>query len=133
MKVIYKKKTAELIYKVTPSLPYHIAEISYDIPDSALAAFFFAKLNKTLVKKGDIYNAYTFDDERDRINNLLRDQGYFYFNRNYVQFIVDSAFNKHEMTVVLRINNVQEGTIDSTGEYNVKDHRIGSQGPGIGR
>ena len=38
------------------------------------------------------YNAYFFDDERDRITDNLRDLGYYYFNRNYIQFIVDSSF-----------------------------------------
>lgn len=119
----YRKKSVDLLYSVTPSKPYHISQISYDVQDSVLRTFFNKKLHKTLVKEGDIYNAYTFDDERDRITKLLRDEGYYYFNRNFIQFIVDSAFNKHEMTIVLKINNVKENTKDEEGEFMERDHR----------
>ena len=107
--IIHKKKV-KLHFEIIPALPYRISKISYEISDTLVRKYVFSQLDKSLVKKGDIYNAYTFDDERDRITSQLRDVGYYYFNRNYIQYVVDSSFNDHQMAVVLKINNIK--TVD---------------------
>lgn len=115
-------KIVNVHYQIVPATPYRISELSYDIPDTILSGFVFSKLDKSLIKEGDIYNAYTFDDERDRITAQLRDVGYYYFNRNYIQYVIDSSFNDHKMTVVLKINNVK--TVDAANPtmHTDKDH-----------
>ena len=115
-------RKADIQFTIIPAEPYHISEISYDIPDTTLAAFFYKNLKKTLIEVGDIYNAYTFDDERDRITQNMRDVGYYFFNRNYIQFIVDSTFNDHKLSVVLKVNNVKEQINGATGEFIEKPH-----------
>jgi outer membrane protein assembly factor BamA len=102
------KKQVDLIYHVKPAQPYLIRKISYDIADTVLKRFFLRSNKKSLIKVGDIYNAYTFDNERDRITNSLRNSGYYYFNRNYIQFVVDSSFLNHELELILKINNIKK-------------------------
>jgi len=101
-----KNKKAHLIYTINMAKPYIISSITYDIPDTALRRYFNRTLKKTLVKEGDKYNAYVMDDERDRITENFRNVGYYFFNRNYIQYVVDSAFKNHTMKVVMRITNV---------------------------
>jgi len=121
--VEFRKRTARLFYTVIPAQPYHISNITYDIPDSLVRDFFNKNLNATLIKDGDIYNAYTFDDERDRITKDLRDAGYYYFNRNYIQFTVDSSFSNHTLTVVLKINDVQKPIPGEPGKFTEQNHK----------
>ncbi len=121
--VTFGKKTAELVYTVKPAEPYRIKKITYEIPDTLVRSFFNSELKKTLVREGHIYNAYTLDNERDRITDLLRDNGYYYFNRNYVQFIIDSSFQSHSMNVELKINNVKTTAKDGQGESQTRNHR----------
>lgn len=121
--ITYGKKQLDLLFTVKPAPPYRIREITYDITDTALKHFFDKNLNKSLIKKGDIYNAYTFDNERDRITSNLRNVGYYYFNRNYIQFIVDSSMHQHELTVVLKINNVKSQVSDNPGQFYENFHR----------
>jgi outer membrane protein assembly factor BamA len=119
---VFGDKTVKLYYNIIPATPYRISEITYEIPDTLLKAFVFEGLDKALIKEGDIYNAYTFDDERDRITAQLRDVGYYYFNRNYIQYIVDSSFNDHKMTIVLKINNVKTIEAADPKEQIEKNH-----------
>ena len=118
----FGNKTVKLHYLVIPAIPYRISKLTYEIPDSLLKKFVFSKLEKSLIKEGDIYNAYTFDDERDRITDELRDVGYYYFNRNYIQYIVDSSFNDHKMTIVLKINNVKTFESSDRKEFAENNH-----------
>ena len=118
-----KKRSVKLIYTVNPAKPYYISSITYDVPDTVLRRFFNQSLKESLVKEGDIYNAFTFDDERDRITRHLRDVGYYFFNRNYIQFIVDSAHNNHTLDVVLKINNIVENAKADDGMADEQMHR----------
>jgi hypothetical protein len=110
-KVTYKverdDKVANLHYKVYPDPPYFITNIDYSIADTILATYFYESINKSLIEVGDIYNAFTLDDERDRITKFLRNHGYYYFNRNYIQYEVDSNNQNRTMQVTLKINNVK--------------------------
>lgn len=115
-------KVANVKFIIKPSEPYRVSEISYDIPDSLVKSFFNQNISQTLIKKSDIYNAYTFDDERDRITDDLRNTGYYYFNRNYIQFIVDSNHLSHSMNVNLVINNVKKQDNNSPGEFTEENH-----------
>jgi len=118
----FGNKIVKLHYEITPATPYRISKITYEIPDSLLKSFVFNELDKSLLKTGDIYNAYTFDDERDRITAELRDVGYYYFNRNYIQYVVDSSFNAHKMTVVIKINNIKTVNASDPEEHSEKNH-----------
>lgn len=104
--VNFENKKANISFTVHPAPPYFIKGLNYEVQDSVLATYFNKCLDKTLLHEGDIYNAYTFDDERDRITSYLRNEGYYYFNRNYIQYLVDSNFREHSMSVTLKINNI---------------------------
>ena len=94
-----KKKWADVIYKVEPASPYRYDTVKFVVEDSTLVPFLKNQEKTSLLKKGDIYNAYTMDDERDRITAYLRNKGYYYFNRSYIQFLVDTNFRQHAASV----------------------------------
>jgi outer membrane protein assembly factor BamA len=121
--VSHVDKLSNVTFKIKPTTPYRIKKITYDIRDTVLAGYFNRKTDKTLIKEGDIYNAYTFDDERDRITADLRNVGYFYFTRNYIQFIVDSSFTDHSMTVELKINNLRKQAPGAPDDYVEVPHK----------
>jgi outer membrane protein assembly factor BamA len=121
--VEFGKKVADVTFTVETVEPYRIKKISYDISDTVVAGFFWENIKKTLLREGDIYNAFTMDDERDRITDDLRNTGYYYFNRNYIQFIVDSSFNNRTMEVVLKINNVKKKISGTADEFVEVPHK----------
>lgn len=121
-KVEYGDKTADVSYMIHPAAPYYITQIDYEIPDTTLARFFYESIDKTLIKEGDIYNAFVMDDERDRITQYLRNNGYYYFNRNYIQYVVDSNQNNHSMMVNLKINNLKIPGKNNESDLSTKPH-----------
>ena len=124
-KVNYEIKSKDindrLTFLVNLSTPYRISNINYDIKDSLVKSYVFKNISKTLIKKGDIYNAYTMDDERDRITIDLRNSGYYKFTRNFIQFVVDSNRNNHSMDITLKLNNIREST-NKLGEFTERNH-----------
>jgi outer membrane protein assembly factor BamA len=121
--VSYRKKTAKVHFHIKPAKPYRIKSIKYDIPDTTIRRLVFKNIDKSLIKSGDIYNAYTFDDERDRLAEQLRNQGYYFFNRNYIQFVIDSNFNDKKMQVTVLLNNIKKPDPLSPGDFNQENHK----------
>jgi len=105
--VKFTNKMAKVMFVITPSAPFKIESIQYDIADTQVKRLVFNDLKKSLIQIGQNYNAYTFDDERDRITNNLRNNGYYFFNRNYIQFVVDTVSLNHRMGVTLVLNNMK--------------------------
>ncbi len=117
-----KKKLANVNYQVFPAKPYHYDSIRFVLEDTTLRPFLKDQLKKCLLHKGDIYNAYTMDDERDRITQLLRNQGYYYFNRNYIQFLVDTNFQRHVANVRIDIKQREVANENHPGKMKYLPH-----------
>lgn len=98
-------KIAKLTYQIEVPKPYRISEILYSIPDSTIHAFIGEIQSATLLKAGDVYNAYTIDNERDRITNYLKNNGYYYFTKDYIHFEADSNTTQHSIRLNMMVEN----------------------------
>ncbi len=100
-----RKKKIHILYEVKVNEPYHIKTINYQIEDSSLKQALLSKGEKSLLEAGMQYDAYLLDDERERITEILRNTGYYYFNKEFIRYDVDSTLGNKEMEVRLIISN----------------------------
>lgn len=100
-----KNNKLNITYHLEPSYPYYIRKYSHRLTDSLLANN-IRRLSKTsLIKEGNIYNAFIIDDERDRIADSLKNVGYFNFNKEYIYFEIDSSLNTQKLDITLVIKD----------------------------
>jgi len=104
IRYIIKGKKVIVEYIVKPKKPYIINHFEWVSVDTAILKKIAAISNKSLIKKGETYNSYFLDDERDRITDHLRSNGYYRFNKNYISYTVDSAFNNQSLSIIGEIN-----------------------------
>lgn len=119
-----KKVTVEYIIK--PHKPYTINHFEWVSVDTTILNQIEQISEKSLIKKGEVYNSYFLDDERDRITEHLRSNGYYRFNKNYINYSVDSAFNNQSLSIIAEINLPSNIKNDSTKAqehqlYSVRD------------
>ncbi len=88
--IITKRKKTTVLYKVTLGKQFTIDSISYKIADTALAANYFADTSKSLISKGDILSENLLEKESQRAQDLLRNEGYYNFSKNYFFFTADT-------------------------------------------
>lgn len=101
-----KDKKMKVHYEIHPSRPYIIDNVSYKISDTVLGSY-VDEIKSTLpIQKGVIYNAFKFDDERDVITEHLKNNGYYYFTKDYIFMEVDTNFAEYKADVCININNV---------------------------
>ena len=96
------KKRVSVKYFIQPGPHYYYDSIAYDVADSMVGKIIDQNKSDKLVKKGDTFDQDKLNKERERIDLLLKDHGYFDFSRQYVDFDIDTAY-KPGYKVALRV------------------------------
>jgi len=89
--IVEKKHTAKIIYTSYIHKPYIVKNLVYAISDDSISKLIIRDKANTLIKSGDEYSLETLKNERERIDALLKTQGYFYFNPDYLIFKADTT------------------------------------------
>lgn len=123
---ITKDKKVTVEYIVKPQKPYTINHFEMISADTAILKKIASISEESLIKEGEAYNSYFIDDERDRITEHLRSNGYYRFNKNYISYSVDSAFTNQSLSIIGEINIPANIKKDSTKtqehqRYSVRD------------
>jgi outer membrane protein assembly factor BamA len=120
----FKKKKAKVTYYIKSGNAYTIRNIHYDTKDTGFIQLMNFCGKTSLLKTGERYNEETFEKERERITTEFKDRGYYFFNRNYITFQIDSSLGTNQVDVFLYINRINENTDPSlTGGATIKDHQ----------
>jgi outer membrane translocation and assembly module TamA len=88
-----KDNTAQVNYTVRPGQQYTIQEIHFPDRDTLIDVAIRRTQPASLLKVGDPYDLDVFTNERTRIDQALKNEGYYYFNPTYLLFQVDSTLN----------------------------------------
>lgn len=89
-KVDTRNRKTDVTYEVTTGKNFVIKKINYDIPDTALRQIVREGEKFSLLKVNEPYKAENLNGERERLTRLIRDAGYFKFNRDLITFTVDT-------------------------------------------
>jgi outer membrane protein assembly factor BamA len=125
--ITYSKKKAKAYYFVSCRDPYSIRHISKSIRDDTIAAIVEQLEENSLIKSGDNFNSYTLNDERTRITDYLKNNGYYFFTKDFIRFEVDSNLKNHQMDLIMVIDNnrrISPDNPDSIIEYDHQKYKI---------
>jgi outer membrane protein insertion porin family len=102
-KVPEKKRKAWIEYIVAAHEPYKIDSIVW--PDGAddLTCEIRNQSSKSKLKEGMVYELDRLEEERSRINEGLKETGYFYFDPDYILFTADTNNSKKSVTLSITI------------------------------
>lgn len=98
-----KKNKAKVIYSIQTNKAYKIGSVKYSVEDSLLRNLIFADTSKSVIRIGKKFDLDLFQEERKRIENYLKDKGYFNFNKEYIYFKADSSNKNHIIDVNVNI------------------------------
>jgi outer membrane protein insertion porin family len=104
-KIVEKQHTAKVIYTSQIQVPYTIKKIIYAISDDSLKRIILTEKKKSLIKAGDDYNLEKLRSERIRMDALLKNKGYFYFNPDFLLFKADTSIRNNEVTLRLTLKD----------------------------
>src|SRR5690606_38317660 len=93
-------KKITVTYEITEKEPYLIDSILFTSSDPSIKELYFANQPDILIKKGQIYDQTILTSERERIDNLLKNNGFYDFSRQYVEFNVDTTITDEKKVAV---------------------------------
>ncbi len=118
-----KKRTAVAEYKAYVKPRYYIDTVVYAVDDT------IKQFNKdflltqkagrgSLLREGDPYRLDVIEGERSRVDRLLKEKGYYYFNPDYLIAEVDSTEESHAVNIFLKVK-------PTTSQLALKQYYIG--------
>lgn len=100
------EKMANIQWTATVGKPYRIRKIEYTLNDSLpIHSAINATQPESLLKTGDPFDLETMTAERTRIDQKLKEEGYYYFSPDFLIFSVDTLVGTRQLDVLLRLKN----------------------------
>ena len=103
-----RKKAPKLdaTYLLHPGEPFLIGKVEYDIEDKNIQdRLQLDNPDNQMLKPGMTFTVEALDNERKRISNLLIDDGYFRFNKDFIHFSADTITGRKDIGVTLHLMN----------------------------
>lgn len=98
-----KGKKIAVTYHLKGGEPYRIRDYVYDISDTTIARIMRRIPAAPLLSKGDFLDADMMEEERLRVNSIMRNVGYYGFSKEFVYFKADTTLNSHEVNLYLDV------------------------------
>lgn len=109
------KKKLSVFYTIKTKKPYKIHNITYKIEDPKILKIIYRDTLNSLVKKGNLFDIDVLQNERIRMTDKLKGNGYFYFIKENIEFSADTSIGNYNTDIEIIINNQQT-------ENNVKEY-----------
>ena len=103
--VSFVEKKAIVTYYLKPGTPYTVDNFKYSIQDDKIRKLVEEFLKKNSIKQGDRIIADKLSELRDKITNLLLNNGYFKFSNQYISFEIDTLGKNHQADITLFIKD----------------------------
>jgi hypothetical protein len=101
---VIRHKQKRIEYAIKTNKPYFLDSIKTDIKSKVLDSLYQLTKNKSFIRKGQQFDEDNFIKEQNRLTELFRNSGVYSFNKDYIQFKLDSTQTKHilkDITLVI--------------------------------
>ena len=82
-----KDKKASISYEIEENKPYILDSVYTRVDNPELQNLISSFSSNSFLKKGQIYNQDNITEERNRLEELLKNKGYYMFSKSYINFI----------------------------------------------
>jgi outer membrane protein insertion porin family len=100
---IVNRKKAHATYTLIPGPVYSIQNVSFQLDSSSLGKTIAGTRAKSILLPGDPFNLATIKSERDRIDAVLKEKGYYYFSPDLLIANADSTVGSHKVNIYVQV------------------------------
>lgn len=99
---------SKVVFSIVEGEPHLVSAIKYDIKDKTIETIINNATKDSHLKEKSRFSVEKISLERERINKLLKDNGYFKFHRQYIAFEIDTLDKKNELEITILIENPKD-------------------------
>lgn len=118
-----KDRKVNLLYKIKANDPYEIRNYSVKLDHAELLEIARSRRHK-LLNQGMQFDADILNQERQRVASTMRRLGYFYFDKEYLQFVADSTKSTRQIDVTMKMQDYIEQMEESEKEKIFRQYDI---------
>lgn len=96
-----KKRKIDITYNVTTGTPHYIGSVTYNIPNDSLRELILADTASSKLKPNIPFDRNILSQQRDEITRMLREKGYYAFNKEYITFTADTTEGSNMVDLTL--------------------------------
>ena len=112
-----KKPKVNVVYNINAGEPYRIRKINYPFSDSTLRNLFFEAKGDRWISAGQIFDIDQLDKNRQKITDLFKNHGYYYFDKNTIYYLADTTYYTNEVDLELHFKQSDEGQTLENNPY----------------
>lgn len=104
-----KRFKLNALYDIHPGQRYRVSEFDRHIADERIRQLVDSADGESRIYVGMPFDLNELDAERSRLNRLLRNNGYYLFNKEYIRFEADTTLGNHHVALTMLIDDYQPG------------------------
>lgn len=116
-------KRKRIQYSITTNKAYLINNFLVDIESPVLKKIYLENKDESFIKEGVQYDRDNLIKEQNRLTNIFRNSGIFFFSKNFISFkgvIKDSAIFKRDIKLIIKEKNVSADNSDIPNYFKIK-------------
>jgi hypothetical protein len=102
----YNGKKANVQFKISAGKAYTINSYKIGIDDSVINEIVTTSLRQSFLKPTTNYNVTEIELERERVTKLLKNNGFYFFDKEFIKFDADSNLNNTKVDLTMRLNRL---------------------------
>ena len=117
-----KGKKVDVTYRLHPGPRYRVGSLVYDIQDPGVRSL-LKEVGKPAsgLSTGMFFSVGELDNERKRITDILNNNGYYYFHKDFISFSADTARGSTDIDLTLHLRKYRgSGDADETEHQRYK-------------
>ena len=103
-----RKRKVDVTYWIQTGQPYIIRKYGYHIADKRIAPLVLADSVHQTVRRGIRFDVERLNSERTRLTQLMKNNGYYDFSEECVQFLADTTVGNHRVDLTLEIADADQ-------------------------
>lgn len=112
--VLRGPKRMQVDFDIIPGKPFIISSINYNIPDPAVSHIVLADTSAADIHVGMPLDRTALDNERGRIATILRNAGFFEFNREFINYTADTVAGSRDVGLIMNVHMPKKLFADET-------------------
>lgn len=100
---IVKHKKGHATYTITPGTQYTIKKVSFETDSSSVGQAIKNTQSKTLLHPGDPFDLSVIKGERERIDAVLKEEGYYFFSPDALIVEADTTVGNDQVNLFMRL------------------------------
>lgn len=102
--VVGKKKMA-VNYSVVSGEPHRITSLEHTFPEGKIGELLQQSVSRSAVRKGDKLDVSLLEAERERITGILKNNGYYTFNKELITFNADTTAGSLDVDLSMTVHS----------------------------